>query len=494
MSRLTIIIKKNKKACNGLFFQLFFSDICVHNFLRRMKFHTLYKLLSITLVIIFTSCVDTLDKIGFSIQPENDRVQVGTDTLTLSSRTIQVDSVFSRTKYPILGEYVDPVFGSIRSDYVGEFYLSENQVFKDGAVIDSVRLTISYTSLIGDSLSPMKLAVYRVIEALPKNHNYTNFDPKTKVDMSAPLGTKTFTGKNNTYRTETYYSGTTSQTIKIYEILTDLPKSLGQLFLDEFKKPDHGKLKNTETFREFFPGLYVTTEFGSSTILNVNLTSLNIFYSYLDPKGSSTKTDTIRTAEYRLNISPEVTQINHIENKNEQLLEANDNVTFVKSPAGVNTEITFPISEIYADLANRSLNQARFTVYAIPEVYQDEKVKLSPPDHLLLINKDSLNGFFENRKLHDNVTSFYASFDPNTYSYNFGNIAAMINYYKRQKSEPFDLTYYLIPVDITFSTTSSYYYSSTSTPTAIYNQMKPSAAMLERAPEKLKLDIIYSSF
>ena len=84
-----------------------------------MKFHTLYKLLSITLVIIFTSCVDTLDKIGFSIQPENDRVQVGTDTLTLSSRTIQVDSVFSRTKYPILGEYVDPVFGSIRSDYVG---------------------------------------------------------------------------------------------------------------------------------------------------------------------------------------------------------------------------------------------------------------------------------------------------------------------------------------------------------------------------------------
>ena len=140
------------------------------------------------------------------------------------------------------------------------------------------------------------------------------------------------------------------------------------------QKPDHGKLKNTETFREFFPGLYVTTEFGSSTILNVNLTSLNIFYSYLDPKGSSTKTDTIRTAEYRLNISPEVTQINHIENKNEQLLEANDNVTFVKSPAGVNTEITFPISEIYADLANRSLNQGRFTVYAIPEVYQDEKV------------------------------------------------------------------------------------------------------------------------
>jgi len=460
-----------------------------------MKLQTLYKLLFIAIVAVLASCVDTLDKIGFTIQPENDRVSVGTDTLYVSSRTIQVDSVFSRTKYPILGEYIDPVFGSIRSEYVGEFYYPENQSFKDGAVIDSVRLTVSYTSIIGDSLAPMRLAVYKVTEELPKNKNYTNFDPRTKTDMSAPLGTKTFTGKNNTYRTETYYIGNTTQTVKIYEIYTELPKSIGQSFLDEFKKPDHGELKNTDTFRKFFPGLYITTNFGNSTILNVNLTSLNIFYKYLDPKGSSEKTDTIRTSEFRLNITPEVTQINHIQNNNDQLLTPNDKGTFIKSPAGVNTEVIFPISEIYSKLTNRSLNQARLMVYALPEANQDEKVKLSPPDHLLLVNKDSLKGFFENRRLHDNVTSFYASFDKETYSYNFGNIAAMINYYKRQKKEAFDLTYYLVPVDITFTTTGSSYYSSgTSTPTAIYNQMKPSAVMLENKPEKLKLDIIYSSF
>ena len=344
-----------------------------------MKLQTLYKLLFIAIVAVLASCVDTLDKIGFTIQPENDRVSVGTDTLYVSSRTIQVDSVFSRTKYPILGEYIDPVFGSIRSEYVGEFYYPESQLFKDGAVIDSVRLTVSYSSIIGDSLAPMRLAVYKVIEELPKNKDYTNFNPRTKSDMSAPLGTKTFTGRNNTYRTETYYSGTATQTIKIYEIYTELPKSIGQSFLDEFKKPDHGALKNTDTFRKFFPGLYITTNFGNSTILNVNLTSLNIFYKYPDPKGSSQKTDTIRTSEFRLNITPEVTQINHIQNNNDQLLAPNDKGTFVKSPAGVNTEITFPISEIYSKLTTRSLNQARFMVYALPEASQDEKVKLSPP-------------------------------------------------------------------------------------------------------------------
>ncbi|MEA4951016.1 MAG: DUF4270 family protein, partial [Petrimonas sp.] len=117
-------------------------------------------------------------------------------------------------------------------------------------------------------------------------------------------------------------------------------------------------------------------------------------------------------------------------------------------------------------------------------------VKLSPPDYLLLVNKDSLKGFFENRRLDDNVTSFYASFNKETYSYNFGNIAAMINYYKKQKKEAFDLTYCLVPVDITF-TTDQY---GNSKATAIYNQMKPAAVMLENKPEKLKLDIIYTAF
>ena len=124
---------------------------------------------------------------------------------------------------------------------------------------------------------------------------------------------------------------------------------------------------------------------------------------------------------------------------------------------------------------------------------------MDTPDHLLLVNKDSVKIFFENRRLPDNLTSFVASFNSETYSYNFGNIAAMINYYNREHKKdakiPLDQTYYLVPVDITFTTTGASYYSQgTSTPTAIYNQMKPSAVMLENNPEKLKLDIIYSSF
>src|SRR5690554_5432116 len=458
-----------------------------------MKLKTIYKLFTITFVAILAfSCNDNLDQIGFSIQPDKDRLTVGIDTLQLQARTVQVDSVFGKTNYPVLGEYADPVFGSIKSEYIAEFYLPKGLEFKDGAVIDSVSVEISYTSLIGDSIAPVSLSVYEVTKSLKGTNDFTHIDPEQFADMTAPLGVQSFTGKNSTYRTKSYTADDfTTVTYTEYFINVDLPKTIGESFLEEYNKAGHGKLSDTDTFREYFPGLYFTTSFGNSTIISADLTSLLVHYHYLDEEGSSTNQDTIRTDVFKLNNTPEVRQINHIKSNNEELLADNSDVTYIKSPAGVNTEIVFPISQVHDNLQSMALNLVNFTVYALPDESEKGMVKLSPPDYLLLINKDSLNGFFENRKLRDNVTSFFASFDPNTYSYNFGNIAAMINYYKRQKSEPFDLTYYLIPVDITFSTTS---YSSTSTPTAIYNQMKPSAAMLERAPEKLKLDIIYSSF
>ena len=463
-----------------------------------MKLKSLYKALFVTFVAILTiSCDDNLYQVGFSIQPGKDRLEVGLDTLLLQARTVQVDSMFTKTKYPVLGEYIDPIFGSIKSEYIGEFYLSTAAGFEEGAVIDSVRTVVSYTSILGDSLAPMQLSVYEVTKSLKGVQDYTHINPRNYADMSAPLGTKLFTGKSSNYRTETYTSGYTTETYRVYDINVPLPDELGEKFLAEYNKPGRGQLANTDIFREFFPGLYFTTTFGNSTILSVNITSLNVHYHYLDKGGSSQNTDTIRTGTFRLNITPEVTQINYIENNNDQLLGNDTGYTYVKSPAGVNTEITFPLSEpdIHDKLKTQALNLANFTVYAMPDASENPMVKLSPPNYLLLVNKDSLDGFFEKRKLIDNVTSFLSSkFDATTYSYKFNNISTMINHYNQKSQEkdgaPFDLTYYMIPVDVTFAT--DQYGSTTTTPTSIYNQMWPTAAMLDNRQGKLEL--IFSNF
>ena len=459
-----------------------------------MKLTSLYQAIIVTFVALLTlSCNDTLDQVGFTVQPGKDRLKVGVDTLFMQARTIQVDSMFAKTKYPVLGEYIDPVFGSIKSDYIGEFYFPEGSGFKTGATIDSVRVVVSYSTMMGDSLAPMELSVYEVTKSLQGVNNYTHHDPANYADMSAPLGKEVFTGKNRTYRTETYTSGYSSQEYKVYDINVQLPYQLGEKFLNEYKKPGHGQMVNADTFRKFFPGLYFTTTFGNSTMLNVSFTSFYVHYHYLDPKGSSTKQDTIRTDAMRLYITPEVTQLNHIKNDNGQLLEPNASHTYVKSPAGVNTEIIFPLSELNNKLKSQALNLAKFTIYAMPDAIENPMVKLSPPDYLLLVNKDSLAGFFEEKKLID-VTSFIsAKFDATTYSYQFSNISSMINHYNEElEGEPFDLVYYLIPVDVTFATDT--YGNTTTTPISISNQMWPTAAMLDKREGNLKQELIFSNF
>ena len=117
--------------------------------------------------------------------------------------------------------------------------------------------------------------------------------------------------------------------------------------------------------------------------------------------------------------------------------------------------------------------------------------------NLLLVNKDSLHGFFEKRKLPDNVTSYLATFNKSTYSYDFGNVSAMINYYKEKNKTggaytPFDLKYYLIPVDVTFG--ADQYGRPTTTAVAVYNQMQPAAVMVDKREKSLKLEMIFSRF
>ena len=228
-----------------------------------MKLKSLYKVLFLTFVAFLAiSCNDTLDQVGFTIQPGKDRLSVGIDTLQLHARTVQVDSVFSKTNYPVLGEYIDPVFGSIKSEYIGEFYLPSGTGFKQGAIIDSVKAVVSYRTIMGDSIAPMELSVFEVNKSLSGVDDFTNVNPREFADMSAPLGVESFTGRNSTYRTITQ-TGNNMSTIsyRLYEIHVDLPNNLGEKFLTEYRKPGHGEMSETDSFRRFFPGLYFTTTF-----------------------------------------------------------------------------------------------------------------------------------------------------------------------------------------------------------------------------------------
>jgi len=333
--------------------------------------------------------------------------------------------------------------------------------------------------------------------------NMTNIDPSQYADMSAPLGEQLFTGSNSIFRLETIQAGMGVETIRVYEIPVRLPTQIGEDFLAEYLSPNRGMMANTDLFNEFFPGLYFTTTFGSSTLISVASTSLFVHYHYLDKGGSSTQQDTIRTNALRLNITPEVTQVNTVQTNSQHLTDSThplfrDDVTFVKSPAGVKTEVVFSIrGEMFENLQRHALNLADFSVFAMPDAMDHIAVRLNPPQHLLLIHRDSLAaGFFERRMMPDNRTSFLSSaFDTQTFSYRFSNISAMINHYLQVYDQEFDLPYFLIPVEATtVMTGGSMWHPGTPTLTAIHNQMWPTAVMLDKRPGSMRLSLVYSDF
>lgn len=452
-----------------------------------MKHKNLFKTIILVFVVsLIYSCDDSLKDLGFTIQPDTDRISIGTDSLFIKARTVSVDSLlpegmFAKTKKPVLGEYIDPLFGSIKSDYVGEFYYPEGKNFPDGAIIDSVKVAVFYNSWRGDSVAPINLSVYEVNKNLPIGSHYTNFNPEDYVDMSAPIGKSLFSAANievpdSERQQQDYY----------HRAFVNLPKSIGDSILHVSKTVDD---LDTDSFKEYFKGLYLTTDFGAATILKIDLTYLYLHFHYLDKKGSSTNQDTIRSGSVILNTTPEVIQINQIKNKNDKLLEENDDYAFIKSPAGVYTEITFPFTEKADKLNNQALNLAKFKVTALPETNSDIKFKLAPSPYLLLINKDDLKEFFEKRKVPDNITSFYAQLDQTTYTYNFGNLSAMVNHYKGEnEGKVKDLIYLLVPIDLDVATNAQ----NQSSITGVYNQMTPTATTIFKSTDKMKMDLIFS--
>ena len=450
-----------------------------------MKHKKILYITLLSIVALLYSCDDSLKNIGFTIQPDNDRITVGTDSLFINAKTVSVESLlpegmFAKTKNPVLGEYKDPLFGTIRSDFVGEFYYPEGSKFHKNSTIDSVKVAVFYNSWKGDSLAPIGLSVYEINKTLPGGSYYTNFNPIEYVDIDAPIGRSVFSPANievpKAERDEVDY---------YHRAFVELPNSLGQRIHDLSETIED---LDTDSFKEHFRGVYLTTDFGSGAIITVDHTYLYVYYNYLDEKGSSTEQDTIRTASMILNTTPEVIQINRIQNKNDKLLEDNEEFAYIKSPAGVFTEVEFPLTEKSDKLNSQALNLAKFKVTALPDEDANLRYKLMPSPYLLLVPKDEMKEFFEERKVPDNITSFYAKLDQTTYTYDFGNLAAMINHYKEKNDgKVTDLNYLLVPIDVKTS-----YINNQAQITAIFNQMTPTATTLLKSKSKMKMDLVFS--
>ncbi len=462
-------------------------------------------------VLSFTACDDTTDNIGFSLIDEANRLVVSDAVYDVYTESYVSGSVLTRNNECIVGKVKDPETGTyVTGDMMVQFVPLRDYELpdldmmiskdEDGNVIaDSCYIGLFYSSTYGDTLAPMKVTAYEMTKPMEESANY-----KTDFDVFE----NGYASKDNYHVGRTYALNSSVDMIKIplnEEYTKDgvTYSNYGTYLLRQYYENKDAY----ETFYKFLhnvcPGFYVENSSGLSNMANIYVSELYMYFRYNDIEEDSEGNDSIVSyiGYTRLDGTEEVLQTNKIINDDDKIAElaADESCTYVKSPAGIFTEVTLPVDEIMSGHEQDSLNTAKMVIQRLNN--EDSEYNFDIPSYLMIIQKDSLDTFFENSQLVDYETSFLASYNESSSgsarnAYTFNNISGLITdmYKNKGKSENWNKAI-ILPVKVYSTTSSSYYYSST-TITKITHDLSLSSSRLVRGTEEnpISLSVVYSRF
>ena len=390
-----------------------------------------YILSAIFTLLTFVQCDDNTESVGSSIIPEKDIITAETKTFNATSKTIMAnDSILANTNEVYLGRYTDEESGTVfTSDFITQFGCNEDYGFPEGGVIgDSAtytKLRLYFEEFYGDSLNSMQCEVYELDYTLEEGTPYyTNLIPEQFYNPDdEPLAKKTYNVVDYTLHDTILNGDNYSRHIEI-----TLPNRIGNNFISKYYEKDSegnhiGKeyFANSEVFiKEIFKGLYVKCTQGDGTVLKIYRARLDIgFKHYIE--SSTGQKDSIQALSAPFYSGKEVLQVNNFDNDDLTPL-ANEQVhTYLKTPAGLYTEVTLPIAEIVENCDTINSAKITFTRYNETAGYTR-----TPHKTLLMVRKCDMYKFFLKNKIADNKTSYITSFASSTNEYTFSNVASLI--------------------------------------------------------------------
>lgn len=464
------------------------------------------------------SCDDTTDNIGSSLIDNVDKLHITTDTFTVSTRSIVADSVLSRNMTGYLGKVRDPETGAyLSSSFMTQFYSPENFSFPDkdsiqsrdelgDVMADSCDIRLYYNGFYGDSLATMKMSVYELTKPVEEQkYFYSNFNPeKEYISGNENKTNKVYTLVDLNVDEKTRYSSDYMPAIRI-----SLDKEYGTKILKAYY--DNPKaFKNAYSFiHDVMPGFYFKSVGGLGSMAYISLSQLNVYFRHKTTTTASdgTKRDTIITSVGAFPGTEEVLQTTTVSNDKSTLqkLVSDNSCTYLKSPAGIFTEMRIPVKDIVEKQyigedgktyshKNDTINSAKVVLTRINNA-QDSEYTLAIPQTLLILPKADMYSFFEKKKVADYKTSFLATYNSSTNTYTFNNIGGLVKYLyengDRTKADWDKVV--IIPVTTTYNTTST-----TKELIAVNHDMSLASTRLVGGPESkygdIKISVIYSKF
>ena len=393
-----------------------------------------YILLAIVTLLTFTQCDDSTGSVGSSIVPNQDIVTAKTEYFKAKSRTIMAnDSILANTSEVYLGRYTDEESGTVfTSGFITQFGCNEDYGFPDpkegGVDGDSAtytKLRLYFEEYYGDSLNSMQCEVYALDNTLEEGTPYyTNLTPEQFYNPDdAPLARKTYNAIDYTLHDTILNGENYSRHIEII-----LPNHIGNSFISKYYEKDSdgnhiGKqyFANSEVFiKDVFKGVYVKCTQGDGTVLKIYRARLDIgFKRFIE--SSTGERDSIQALSAPFYSGKEVLQVNNFDNDDLTPLAKEQEYTYLKTPAGLYTEVTLPIAEIVESCDTINSAKITFTRYNETAGYTR-----TPHSTLLMVRKCDMYKFFLKNKLADSKTSFITSFTSSTNEYTFSNIANLV--------------------------------------------------------------------
>ncbi len=437
-----------------------------------------------------TGCDDNTEMIGGSIVPDQDIVTAKKHTFYATSKSINANNaILNNASRLYLGRYTEPETGTTFTagfatqfaSGIGQIFPKKEEILGDTAAYTKLR--IYYDDFIGDENNAMKCEVYELDNVMEEGKDYyTDFDVEQYYDTDkAPLAVKVYSAKDYS-RPDSVSDEEYAQNIEI-----TLPNKIGNRFIDCYEA-DSTQFANSEVFiNNIFKGIYVKCTQGDGTILRAYRARLEVAFSHYIESSTGAK-DSLETLVSPFYSGKEVLQLNSFDNGDLSNLVNDNECTYLKTPAGIFTEVELPIEEIMTQCAGDTLNSVRidFGCYRV----SDNK-DFAPAQYILMVRKTDMESFFAKNKVCDDKTSFYAALADDSKRYSFNNISALVKHcHKEYEAGTANADWnkvVLVPIDVTTDSNGNIIKVSH------YSQMSQ-VKLLGGADNKIKMEVVSTSF
>ena len=457
-----------------------------------MKRKFIYVIIAVMAIV--ASCKND-DSLGVTIQPQDDEILVVSDTFVVESENYYVPAISAQADSMILGEFYSAKYGTTKAELLVQIAPPIDYKFPDetyNPTPDSLVLMMYYNTWFGSAYAPLEFSIYEINkQPIDYNTQYlSNLNVGDFCDSTILMGKRLMTSIDLS-RADSVSEDTATVPYVRYKF--------NQTQLERFFDMPQEIYESEEKFLNEFKGLYLTTRYGSSTLICFEQITMYLYYHYTYKKNGK---DTIVNTSIIYPSNKEVRQLNKFTHPNiEAITACHDSINYIKSAAGIYPKIRIPIGamskRIYSTIGDKQLNVNAAEIIVETIDYDSTDVYMGQPYYLLALTTEQFDDFIKYNTIPSatDTTAIIANYMASKGGYKLDLAYFITKYLRNQTVEDDDvIEMILMPVIVETAT-------STTTGATTVTKLKPLTQLAattirsgknEHSPMRLK--ILYNGF